>query len=109
MVTRVFPDGRPVPEDAKRPLPHDEDIEDLTFSKIPNVPEIETSNERLSSKKPNGGNNRNNINVYSKPGQRPALLFGTTKNPYYRRELNPLFRQRRLSEISNNSRLIRFY
>lgn len=33
LVVRVFPDGRPVPEDEKMPMPRDDDLEDL--GKIP--------------------------------------------------------------------------
>ncbi|XP_032668709.1 rhythmically expressed gene 5 protein isoform X2 [Odontomachus brunneus] len=41
MVIRVYPDGRPVPEDQKRPLPRDEDVDELRFSRLPSVEEIE--------------------------------------------------------------------
>lgn len=41
MVIRVYPDGRPVPEDQKRPLPRDEDIDELRYSRLPSIEEIE--------------------------------------------------------------------
>lgn len=41
MVIRVYPDGRPVPEDQKRPLPKDEDADELRYSRLPSIEEIE--------------------------------------------------------------------
>lgn len=41
MVIRVYPDGRPVPEDEKRPLPKDEDADELKYSRLPSIKEIE--------------------------------------------------------------------
>lgn len=41
MVIRVYPDGRPVPEDQKRPLPKDEDADELKYSRLPSIEEIE--------------------------------------------------------------------
>ncbi|XP_011500616.1 PREDICTED: rhythmically expressed gene 5 protein [Ceratosolen solmsi marchali] len=42
MVIRVYPDGRPVPSDAQRPLPKDEDIEDIRHDvRIPLIGELE--------------------------------------------------------------------
>jgi hypothetical protein len=42
MVIRVYPDGRPVPSDAQRPLPEDEDIEDIRLdTRIPSIGELE--------------------------------------------------------------------
>ncbi|EGI63516.1 PREDICTED: rhythmically expressed gene 5 protein [Acromyrmex echinatior] len=41
MVIRVYPDGRPVPEDQKRPLPKDEDVDELRYSRLPSIEEIE--------------------------------------------------------------------
>lgn len=34
MVIRVYPDGRPVPEDMGRPLPKDDDIEDMRRTRL---------------------------------------------------------------------------
>ncbi|XP_012536080.1 rhythmically expressed gene 5 protein [Monomorium pharaonis] len=41
MVIRVYPDGRPVPEDQKRPLPKDEDADEFKYSRLPSIEEIE--------------------------------------------------------------------
>ncbi|XP_076169789.1 rhythmically expressed gene 5 isoform X2 [Ptiloglossa arizonensis] len=41
MVIRVYPDGRPVPEDSTRPLPHDEDIEEYRHFRVPSIKELE--------------------------------------------------------------------
>jgi hypothetical protein len=41
MVIRVYPDGRPVPEDEKRPLPKDEDADELKYPRLPSIEEIE--------------------------------------------------------------------
>lgn len=41
MVIRVYPDGRPVPEDQKRPLPKDEDADEFRYSRLPSIEEIE--------------------------------------------------------------------
>lgn len=41
MVIRVYPDGRPVPDDEKHPLPRDEDMDELRYARLPSVKEIE--------------------------------------------------------------------
>jgi len=41
MVIRVYPDGRPVPDDKKYSLPRDEDVDELRYSRLPSVKEIE--------------------------------------------------------------------
>ena len=42
MVIRVYPDGRPVAADAQRPLPKDEDIEDIRYdTRLPSIKDIE--------------------------------------------------------------------
>ena len=43
MVIRVYPDGRPVPSDAQRPLPKDEDIEDIRYSRLPTIKDLEAA------------------------------------------------------------------
>ncbi|KAJ8679688.1 hypothetical protein QAD02_015475 [Eretmocerus hayati] len=45
MVIRVYPDGRPVPNDSKRPLPRDEDIDDILpkNKQLPSIVELESS------------------------------------------------------------------
>ncbi|XP_033328499.1 rhythmically expressed gene 5 isoform X2 [Megalopta genalis] len=41
MVIRVYPDGRPVPEDSTRPLPRDEDVDEYRSSRVPSIEELE--------------------------------------------------------------------
>ncbi|XP_003702043.1 rhythmically expressed gene 5 isoform X1 [Megachile rotundata] len=50
MVIRVYPDGRPVPEDSKRPLPQDEDLKDFRHSRIPSIEEIEANKSSVYEK-----------------------------------------------------------
>ncbi|KAF7994765.1 hypothetical protein HCN44_004237 [Aphidius gifuensis] len=49
MVIRVYPDGRPVPEDHQHSLPKDEDLDDLKFPRIPSIKEIQSSKDRITS------------------------------------------------------------
>ncbi|XP_076760768.1 rhythmically expressed gene 5 isoform X1 [Xylocopa sonorina] len=56
MVIRVYPDGRPVPEDSTRPLPRDEDVEEFRHSRIPSIEEIEVDRDALYEKR---GSERN--------------------------------------------------
>lgn len=109
MVIRVFPDGRPVPGDAERPLPQDEDVDELKYSRIPSVSEIEASSERFFYKKPtyHVSANKRGVYVHNKPVQRPSLI-ATTKGSYYR-GTNPLFRERRVSDVPSEVRSVRFY
>ncbi|XP_034952298.1 rhythmically expressed gene 5 protein [Chelonus insularis] len=53
LVVRVFPDGRPVPGDDQRPLPRDEDLDDLKYSRVPSVSELQASYDRFPLKKYN--------------------------------------------------------
>ncbi|XP_075229414.1 rhythmically expressed gene 5 [Lycorma delicatula] len=53
MVVRVLPDGRPVPEDAQRPLPKDEDAEEffaMRSKPIPSIADINNHRQRTSVK-----------------------------------------------------------
>lgn len=84
MVIRVFPDGRPVPGDDMRPLPQDEDLDDLQYSKVPTVSEIETKAERIFYKKPYALIKRTSL---SHPANQRISFI--TKNHYYR--ANPIF------------------
>lgn len=43
MVIRVYPDGRPVVDEQKRPLPKDEDVDEFRYSRLPSVEEIEAN------------------------------------------------------------------
>lgn len=45
MVIRVYPDGRPVPEDLMRPLPRDEDMEEFRHSRISSFEKMETNKD----------------------------------------------------------------
>ncbi|XP_031826402.1 rhythmically expressed gene 5 isoform X2 [Nomia melanderi] len=50
MVIRVYPDGRPVPEDSTRPLPRDEDIEEYRHPRVPSVEELEADRSSFYGK-----------------------------------------------------------
>lgn len=88
MVIRVYPDGRPVPEDSMRPLPQDEDIKEFRHSRVPSVEEIE-ANRNLFYEKQSTGNSypvrRNNRQAYD-------------ESPCFRKD-NSLFKRRLLQEI----------
>ncbi|XP_015436391.1 PREDICTED: rhythmically expressed gene 5 protein [Dufourea novaeangliae] len=43
MVIRVYPDGRPVPEDSTRPLPRDEDVDEYRHARVPSIEELEAN------------------------------------------------------------------
>ncbi|XP_015606732.1 rhythmically expressed gene 5 protein [Cephus cinctus] len=103
MVIRVFPDGRPVPGDSNRPLPRDEDVDDLKFSKLPSIEEIEASSGSLFY----GKSNVPKKPLFSGSGQQRPSVIPTTRGSHRRN--NPLFDNRRIAEISNNARSIRFY
>lgn len=51
MVIRVYPDGRPVPEDSTRPLPRDEDAEELRYARLPSIEEIEANGGSVYEKR----------------------------------------------------------
>ncbi|XP_015113407.1 rhythmically expressed gene 5 protein [Diachasma alloeum] len=99
MVIRVFPDGRPVPEDQNLPLPRDEDLEEFKYPRVPSVPEIEGRTDRQILKKPYGLLKRNSV---VKAGQWGIF---SPQNNYYRG--NPLFRARRMPETVN-TRIFRY-
>lgn len=103
MVIRVYPDGRPVPEDQKRPLPRDEDIDELRYSRLPSIEEIEA---KSSSK------------FYGKGANEPTsakrrMSFITDKD--YRRSKplrlhgNPLTYERSVLRDAINERGMRYY
>ena len=54
MVIRVYPDGRPVPEDSTRPLPRDEDAEEFRHSRVPSIEEIEADRSTFYEKRSKG-------------------------------------------------------
>ncbi|KAG7189629.1 hypothetical protein KM043_017309 [Ampulex compressa] len=84
MVIRVYPDGRPVPEDSTRPLPRDEDAEELRFVRVPSVEEIEA----------NGGEV-----FYGKPGKEPA------KRPSFEKNRQQVHRRQVLVSIGEQMRM----
>nr|XP_034193168.1 rhythmically expressed gene 5 protein isoform X1 [Osmia lignaria] len=88
MVIRVYPDGRPVPEDSMRPLPQDEDIKEFRHSRVPSVEEIE-ANRNVFYEKQSKGNSypvrRNNRQAYE-------------ESPCFRKD-DSLFKRRLLQEI----------
>ncbi|KAM0736777.1 Rhythmically expressed gene 5 protein [Formica fusca] len=103
MVIRVYPDGRPVPEDQKRPLPRDEDIDELRYSRLPSIEEIEA---------------KSGSKFYGKGANEPApakrrMSFVTDKD--YRRSEplrfhgNPLTYERTALRGAINERGVRFY
>lgn len=50
MVIRVYPDGRPVPSDAQRPPPRDEDIEDIRYTaRLPSLQDLEATKKSSTS------------------------------------------------------------
>ncbi|XP_008552689.2 rhythmically expressed gene 5 protein [Microplitis demolitor] len=89
MVIRVLPDGRPVPGDDKRPLPHDEDLDDLQNYRVPLISELQSHNNRLSSynNKKLYNTNINSLPTSASPVSRVRYL--TTPHNYYYR--NPFF------------------
>ncbi|XP_014204970.1 rhythmically expressed gene 5 protein isoform X2 [Copidosoma floridanum] len=53
MVIRVYPDGRPVPKEDQRPLPKDEDIEDIrSASQLPTIVELESGTDKAQIRVP---------------------------------------------------------
>lgn len=104
MVIRVYPDGRPVLEDQKRPLPRDEDVDELRYTRLPSIEEIEA---KSGSKF-----------YYGKGANEPApakrrMSFVTDKD--YRRSEplrlhgNPLTYERTVLRGAINERGVRYY
>nr|XP_012229502.1 PREDICTED: rhythmically expressed gene 5 protein isoform X1 [Linepithema humile] len=103
MVIRVYPDGRPVPEDEKRPLPKDEDADELKYSRLPSIEEIEAksgstfygkgANERLVAA-------RRRSFVVDKDYRRPEPI---------RFRGNPLSYERAMFRDAVNERRVRYY
>lgn len=85
MVSRVLPDGRPVPGDES--FPKDDDLEDLRFSRLPSIEEIETKTNSRFYKKPE----RYSLNTLVSPyhDQRPRYFIRNRRNNYPLRE--PIF------------------
>ncbi|XP_017892548.1 rhythmically expressed gene 5 protein isoform X3 [Ceratina calcarata] len=56
MVIRVYPDGRPVPEDTTRPLPRDEDVEEFKHPRLPSIEEVQVNRDTTYREKQSKGN-----------------------------------------------------
>lgn len=94
MVIRVLPDGRPVPGDSKRPLPRDEDVDDLKYSKLPTIREIESNSRSFFFGKSSNSGSKSAAKrpaIYSVGQQKPSVIF-TTRRSYQQK--NPLFEDR---------------
>ena len=77
MVIRVYPDGRPVPADAQRPLPRDEDIEDIRYNaRLPSIKELEEPpREMLPPARQRVGPPRPGLRLYARLGRPNNLLL----------------------------------
>lgn len=88
MVIRVYPDGRPVPEDQKRPLPRDEDVDELRFSRLPSVDEIEAKSGSVfygKGAQPNKPSTSTYAADEERRRQQPAPVVRFRGDPYERR------------------------
>ncbi|XP_043248424.1 rhythmically expressed gene 5 protein [Colletes gigas] len=88
MVIRVYPDGRPVPEDSTRPLPRDEDIDEYRYSRIPSIEELEADRSTFYEK-------RSKENTYSEVKIRRRVNEGSARL----RNNHPPFERRLLQEV----------
>ncbi|EFN87255.1 Rhythmically expressed gene 5 protein [Harpegnathos saltator] len=77
----VYPDGRPVPEDQARPLPRDDDVDELRFSRLPSVEEIEAN----SGGSFYGKGGKEVLAGEERPRQQLAVRFRGGPLPYERR------------------------
>lgn len=96
MVIRVYPDGRPVPEDSTHPLPRDEDAEEYRHSRVPSIEEIEANRDSFYEKRSKGNSFTETTNL--RRGHGPARL----------RNDHPPFERRLLQEVVAKRR-IRYY
>lgn len=104
MVIRVYPDGRPVPEDKKHPLPRDEDVDELRYSRLPSVKEIE---------------NKSGSTFYGKGTVEPVtiearqpsfnIVVGRDRPEARRLRGSPLPYERAILRGAINERAIRYY
>ncbi|KAL0122209.1 hypothetical protein PUN28_007154 [Cardiocondyla obscurior] len=104
MVIRVYPDGRPVPEDQKRPLPKDEDADEFRYSRLPSIEEIEA---------------KSGSTFYGKSTSDPSMVkrrmsFASDDKAYRRPEAlglrgHPLPYQRTVFRGALNERRMRYY
>ncbi|XP_025073062.1 rhythmically expressed gene 5 protein isoform X2 [Pogonomyrmex barbatus] len=104
MVIRVYPDGRPVPEDQKRPLPKDEDADELRYSRLPSIEEIEAKSGSV---------------FYGKSGNEPSTIKRRMSYAADDKELrrldavhlrgHPLSYERTIFRRPLNERRVRYY
>ncbi|KOC63211.1 Rhythmically expressed gene 5 protein [Habropoda laboriosa] len=97
MVIRVYPDGRPVPEDSTRPLPRDEDIEEFKHSRVPSIEDIEANRDVFYEKRSKG-------NVFSEMKDHRRIQDESVRL----RNDHPPFKRRLLQEVVAK-RKIRYY
>ncbi|XP_043585606.1 rhythmically expressed gene 5 protein isoform X1 [Bombus pyrosoma] len=93
MVIRVYPDGRPVPEDTTRPLPRDEDMEEFRRSRVPSVEEIKTDSEFYE--KQLKGNSFAEANSHRR-SQEESTRFRSSHSPFKRRLLQEVTAKRKI-------------
>ncbi|XP_053971803.1 rhythmically expressed gene 5 protein isoform X1 [Hylaeus volcanicus] len=107
MVIRVYPDGRPVPEDSTRPLPRDEDIDEYRHSRLPSIDELEAASSTMYD-------NRSKPNTFPEPNNQPGSRSRSRSQPRPQRQrLNQRsvhlpFETRLLQEVVA-TRNIRYY
>lgn len=100
MVIRVYPDGRPVPEDQKRPLPRDEDADEMRYSRLPSIEDIEAKSGSTfygkGAKEPVTANRRlSNFEDYRQLRlSTEAARFPRNSLSYERLRVTPLYRRR---------------
>ncbi|KAK2588864.1 hypothetical protein KPH14_001731 [Odynerus spinipes] len=97
MVTRVYPDGRPVLEDRNKVQPRDEDIDEFKYTILPSVADIEASFDKSAR--------RNKVTDYDR---KEDSLGGN--EPRRRKEsTNDSSRYIRLRRISINNRNVGYH
>lgn len=102
MVIRVYPDGRPVPEDQKRPLPKDEDADELKYSRLPSIEEIEAKSGSMfygkGSNEPSMAKRRMSFAADDNSYRRPQAVHfrGLHLLPYERAVFRGALNERRL-------------
>lgn len=100
MVIRVYPDGRPVPEDQKRPLPKDEDADELRYSRLPSIEEIEAKSGSMfygkGTNEPSIAKRRMSFTVDDKNHRRPEVVRLRGHSLPYERVFRGTLNERRI-------------
>ncbi|XP_076242539.1 rhythmically expressed gene 5 [Calliopsis andreniformis] len=94
MVIRVYPDGRPVPEDSTHPLPRDEDVEEFRHSRVPSIKEIEADRNSFYEKRSKGNSfseTKNRRRIHEEP-----IRLQNNHPPFERRLLQEVVAKRRI-------------